>query len=542
VTVAELPVRDGRRVGRREFLKQAGAVGLVAGVPTGLLTACGSSGSSSSSSETLAIGTTDWLPPDFYIKNSLSAALLTWVQFAWPLYVSSGSGYEYRNGLAAGYDVSADGLTHTVTLRKGITFHSGKPIDAKAVAANLTATFFVDDPLHEGEASYPQAAITIGEPPIVKSVDPVGADKVKISLSEFRSDIKVALAFVPILDPETLATKGYGTNAKLLNEGGSGPFELTKFEPGDFAELVAYPKFFEQVKPQRLRVVRFADPGALALALKSGEVAVASGLAKADFDNAVGNGYKAVTSEPAVNVDLLLSHYKDPAFDDVRVRKALALAMNRKAYSERFFSVGTARESSQPVIPPGLPGYVKELQPLPYDPEAARKLLAEAGQPAPKLKLEVPSARAPISSTKGLAEAIAADAGQAGFEIEIEVLDDTIAAEKLENEELEAFVEGPGGQPDPFILFDLFFGYPEYQPGPLGEYPEITEDLAAAHATHDIAKRNELLEDIIRTTTEEVLMIPIAVVDYSAVASEDVGGFPLSCTQLDPWNRVTVGG
>ena len=540
MTIVESPFDAARRLPRREFLKRAGAVSLVAGVPTGLLTACGSSGSSSSS-ETLAIGTTDWLPPTFYVKKSLGAGLLTWVQFAWPLFVASGSGYEYRNGLAAGYEVSADGLTHTVTLRKGLTFHSGKPLDAKAVAANLRGVFFVDDPLHEGGIAYPQAAITVGEPSIVKSVDAVGKDQVRIELTEFRNDIKTALAFIPILDPATLETDGYGTDAKALNEGGSGPFELTKFEPGDFVELVPYPKFFEQVKPQRVRVVNFGDPGTLALALKGGEVRVASGLAKADFDSAVGNGFKAVTSEPAVNVDLIFSNYKDRAFDDVRVRKALALAMNRKAYTELYFSVGTARESSQPVIPPGLPGYVRGLQPLPHDVAAAGKLLAEAGQPAPKLTLSVPNARSPISSTKGLAEAIAADAGQAGFRMEIEVLEETVAEEKLQNGELEAFIEGPGGQPDPFILFDLYFAYPEYQPGPLANYPSISKDLAAAHATHDVTERNELLENIIRTTTEEVLMVPISVVDYSAVVADDIHGFPLSCTALDPWNRTTLG-
>lgn len=536
---AALATRERGVLDRRDLFKQAGAAGLALSLPAGVLAGCGSS--EDSEAGTLSIGATNWLPNDFYVKNSLGATLLAWTQMAWGLVIGSGDGFSFRNGLAANYVASKDGLTHTITLRKGITFHSGKPIDAKAVVAFLNAAFFADDPLHEGSTAYVQTVISLGEPVIVESVDAVDPRTVRIQLSQFRTDIKTALALNPVLDPDILAIKGYGTNVELLGEGGSGPFVLSKFEPGDFAEFTAYPDFFQPVRTKRLRLRAISDPGALALALKGGEIDVASGLAKPDYDSAVSEGLEAVTSQPAVNVDLIFSKFKDEAFSDPRVRKAFALAMDRAAYVERFFSTGTAQQSTQPVVAPGLPGYVEGLKPLPHDPAAARALLRESGTPAPELTISMPTSEAPISSTKGLLEAIAADTAEAGFKVKISILEEAAFYEQLEAGTIEAFVEGPGGDPDPFIIFTLYFSYPEFQPGPLGEYPQIAKDLEAAAATHDVAKRNALLRDIVTTVTEEVLMVPIALVDYSAIARDDVHNFPLSCTQVDSWNGVSVG-
>lgn len=524
---------------RRMFLKRAGTVGLGLTMAGGLLAACG--GASSTSGEgTLAIGSTDWLPTDFYIQKSLGADLLGWSQMAWALFMGSGSGYEYRYGLASKYAVSPDGLTHTVTLRDGIAFHDGSPIDADAVAANLRGTFFVNDPLHRGKSAYIQVIITLGEPPVVKAVDVLDKRTIAIRLKEYRSDIRTALAFIPILSPKTLRMKSYGTDVKALEAGGSGPFRLTQFEPGAYAEFTKYDDFFEPVLPKRVLLRGYEDPGTLALALRAGDVDIASGLAKADYESATKSGFRAVTSQPAVNVDLIFSHPKDPAFADPRVRKAFALAMNRKAYVERFYNPGTAIESTQPIIPPGLPGFVPGLRPLPYDPEAARKLLAETGFKAPRLTIVAPTAEAPTTSTKELLEAIAADVNQVGFQVSVQVIALTGEAAVIEEGKAEAFVEGPGGQPEPFILFDLYFSS-IYAPGQLSKYPIINRNLAAARVEHDATKRDELLQDVIKVTTEELLLIPIAVVDYSVLASPKVQDYHLSCTQLDSWNGVRVG-
>jgi peptide/nickel transport system substrate-binding protein len=539
-STASLDQGSARTLGRREMILRSAGLAAALGVPAELFSACGSGGSASSWG-TLTVGATDWLPDDFYVKNSLGAGLLAWTQMAWPLFLGAGSGFAFRNGLAASYEVSEDGLTHTIGLRPAMTFHSGRPIEADAVAENLRASFFPDAPLHEGTSAYIQTLIFLGEPPIISAVEVADKRTIQLRLSAYRQDLRTDLAVIPILDPEVLGTKGYGTDSALLGEGGSGPFRLKRFEPGDSAEFVAYPGFFEPVTLERILLRSITDPGSLAVALQAGEIDVASGLAKADYDAAVSSGYNPITAAPCVNVDLVFSNFKDRAFRDPRVREAFALAMNRGAYARNFFNAGTARESTQPIVPPGLPGYVKDIEPRPHDVAKARQLLAEAGYEAPEITLTVPSARAPISSTKNLAEAIAADAGEAGFKVKIEILDGLAYYERLEGKQVEAFIEGPGAGPEILIVFDLYFSYPEYQPGPLPEYPQITSDLAQAHATRSAEQRDQLLRKIVATTTEATLMVPIAVADYCAIANSGVENFTLSTSQIDSWNKVTVG-
>jgi len=524
---------------RREFLRRAGAVGVGLSLSANVLAACGAN--STSSRSVLSVGATDWLPSDFFLENSLGAQLIGYSQMAWALFMSEGNGFSYRNALASGYEVSPDGLTHAVKLRDGMTFHDGSPIDADAVAANLRGTFFKDDPLHRGSATYIQVVITLGDPPIVHSVDVVDKRTVAIKLSEYRSDIKTALAFILILNPKILRLKNYGTNVKALARGGSGPYRLTRWSSGDFAEFQRYEKFFQPVKVERVRLQRISDPGALALALRRGDIGVASGLAKADFDSLAKSNFSPVVSAPAVNVDLVFSHPKDPAFADPRVRRAVGLAMNREAYTERFFSTGTAKWSSQPIIPPGVPGYVDTLRPRRYDRAAAKALMATAGVSRAKLILDGPNAQAPISSTKDMLEAIAQDLSQIGIDATIRILDGAAEGTLIQAGKAEAFIFGPGGQPDPFILFDLFFGKGSpYAPGQLPKYPAITAALAKAHATRDLAERDRLLRSIIQTTTDQALLIPVSVVSYSALVKSSIHDFHLSATQLDSWNGVAV--
>jgi peptide/nickel transport system substrate-binding protein len=532
---------DVQGMERREFLKRTVAAGAAFTLPTGLLTACGGE-AARGPADVLSIGTTTWLPPNFFLESSLGLYLVGWTQIAWPLFIAKGNGFEYQGGVATDYQVSSDGRTHTVTIREGMKFHDGSPINADAVVANLRGAIFKDDPLHRGDSPYVHVLITLGEPPIVRSVEAVDARTVEISLTEYRADIKTALAFILILNPKILRKRNYGTSVEDIAKAGSGPFRLRRFRTGDFAELERFDGFHTEVRPARVRIQNYSDPGALALALKTGEIAVASGLAKADFDTLSESGFEPVISAPAVNVDLVFSHPKDPAFKDRRVRQAVAAATNREAYTDRFFSSGTATLSSQPVIPEGVPGYVDSLEPAPYDPERARALLAEAGVDAPRITLTAQSVYAPISSTRGLLEAIAQDMNQVGFRAEIEVLSSTAYGEALAEGKIEAMIEAPGGQPDPFILFDLFFGPGStYAPGEQSAFPGIGRSLRRAHVSQDTAERDALLEQIITTTTEEALMVPISVVGYSALVAENVENFTLSATALDSWHPVTIG-
>lgn len=533
---------EDHRIERRELFRRAGVVGAGLALP-GFLAACGSSSETSSRGGTLSVGATDWLPADFYNGTVFGPQSEGMMQMAWSLFIGGGGdgrGVELRNGLAASYEPSSDGISHVITIRKGLKFHDGSPIDAEAVVANLRAGFFKKDPLR-GPGAWEQVTLSFGDPVTVKSVEATGPLSLAIQLTKPQADIRNGLAYMFILNPKILATKGYGTDAAQLAKLGSGPFRVTRFQPGSFVELERFDGFFEDVLPDRVRLESVADPGALALAIRGGEISVASGLAKNDFDSLLKNGYQSVTSALGVNIFMQFATPADDAFRDKRVRQAMELAMNREAYTKSFFSAGTAIVSNQPIVVPGMGGYNDSLDVVPYDVDAAKALMAEAGVSSAKLSVIDPTSFAPISSMKGILEAIAGDVGQIGIELDVNLVDfGTYIAESSQHG---AAVTAYGATNNPFILFDLFFRGPLGQRAPtdLRSAPAINALLDQAHeATMDPEKQDALLARVVAMAKEEAIALPISQARYAALAAEGVKGFPLSSQLLDSWHRVSI--
>jgi ABC-type transport system substrate-binding protein len=382
--------------------------------------------------------------------------------------------------------------------------------------------------------------LTLGDPPIVKSVTARDARTVVVVLTQPRIDIKTALAFTPILKPTIFSNKTYGTDVKALGQLGSGPFRLTSFQAGSFAEFERFTGFFEPVLPDRIHLQAITDSGALALALRSGQVSVAEGLAKPDWDTLARSGFQRIVADASVEADLLIGYPKDHALADKRVRRAVALAMNRQAYSKTFFNSGTAVVSSNPIVNPGMAGYVASLRPAPYSPKAAQALMAAAGVKSANLSIVVPTVGAPVSSMPGIAQAIANDLEKIGIKMKVIVSDPTSLSGGIGKHAFESTIVAPGGQPDPFILFELFARKAAYYaPGYISAVPSITKALNAAEKARTTAQRNRYLQQIITTMVQDSLIIPISSVGYSVLAKPGVKNFALSGTQIDSWHRVT---
>ncbi|MDQ2952112.1 MAG: ABC transporter substrate-binding protein, partial [Chloroflexota bacterium] len=101
----------------------------------------------------LIIASGDALVPDLSYGQAFGPQGFTALQWMWPLFRTKAASFEIINALADSYTPSADRLSHKVTLRSGLAFHDGSPIDAAAVAANLKAAFNTTDPLR-GAGAY----------------------------------------------------------------------------------------------------------------------------------------------------------------------------------------------------------------------------------------------------------------------------------------------------------------------------------------------------------------------------------------------------
>ncbi len=267
---------------------------------------------------------------------------------------------QVRPALAESW-TQVDPLTWRFVLRSGVTFHDGTPLSPAAV---ITALGYV-----AGVAAPPRALRGLG-----LTVVEDGANAVRIATT--RPD--------PILpqrmsspNAAILAPSAYAGGAPSVIGTGTGPMKLTAVEGTHRAVLERFDGYWGG-RPALARVTAtfVADPAARALALRAGDVDIAQGLPESSLlEFSAGSGFEEQTVAAPRTVSLLLNQSVAP-FSDVRIRQAVARAVDRTALAEQALA-GSATPASElfgPAVAWGARG------PAPArDLDGARALLTQAG-------------------------------------------------------------------------------------------------------------------------------------------------------------------
>ncbi|WP_230533298.1 ABC transporter substrate-binding protein [Microvirga roseola] len=274
-----------------------------------------------------------------------------------------------RNGkvqplLAKSWEVSPDGLTYTFKLQDGVKFHDGTTFDSADVK-------FAFDRARDPKSTNAQKQIFAP----IESIETPDPQTVVIKLKHPSGNFLTYLGWgdAVIVAPETAAT-----NAS--NPVGTGPFTFKSWTRGDRVELTKNPDYWQKDKVQLENVTfRFiSDAQAQVAALKAGDVDAFPNLGApelfAEFQK--DPRFKAVAGNTEGETVAGMNNAKKP-FDDVRVRRALMHAIDRKALIEGAYS-----GFGQPIgsfFSPNHPAFVDTTDVIPYDPEKAKALLKEAG-------------------------------------------------------------------------------------------------------------------------------------------------------------------
>ena len=276
---------------------------------------------------------------------------------------------------------SPDHRAWTFTLREGVRFHDGAPLDADAVVANFES-------LHRTR-SFPGTAQRLG--PLV-----VGLllDRPNAALLSTLSQPYYAMQ-----SPRALT----GEDTKAV---GTGPFKLVAAHPG-LVELAAQPDYWGGA-PRLRRIVlrRFPREEALVAALLAGEVDVTAALGPHLVDELRKRPEVSLDSYTGQNVAFLSVNNDRPLLGDVRVRQALSRALDRRALVSRF--LGGHGDPARGPLPPSLLGRPGPIRELVLDRPGAARLLAEAGlaQGLDTTLLTVDSPRPYMPSPIALGEAL----------------------------------------------------------------------------------------------------------------------------------------
>ena len=276
--------------------------------------------------------------------------------------------------LAESWDVSPDLKTYTFRLKRGVKFQNGEPFNAQAVKYSFERA--------GGEKSTNKDKRTFAG----MSVQAADEFTVVILNKEIDPDLPFALgqATAVIVEPKSADTN----TAKPV---GTGPYRLEAYNKGASLVLTAWDGYRNpgQAKIKRVTFRFISDSAAQAAALMAGDVDAFPRAGTRIVAQFKGNPqFQVILAGSRAKTILAINNARKP-LDDVRVRRAISAAIDRKAIIE-----GAADGFGVPIgshYVPGAPGYVDTTGVNPFDIERAKKLLAEAGVKTPlELTLTLP--------------------------------------------------------------------------------------------------------------------------------------------------------
>jgi len=386
------------------------------------------------------------------------------------------------SALAREFKISQDGKEYTFSLERGVKFHDGKSFDADDV--KFTFERLMD----------PKTAII--HPEYYKEIDTLQAldpHTVKITLKTVSSMFLFNLArgdsvIVNRNAVEKLKTEPVGT----------GPFKFVEWARGDHITLAKFEGYHRQGIPYLDKVIfKFiGDPSAQIASLRAGDVDVIA------YDVSPENA-KLLEKDPKFRVlngytttEVILSTNNSRApFSDVRVRRAMAYAIDRSALIQGAMSGYGVPIGSH--MDPGNPYYIDLTKTYPYNPQKARELLTEAGYPNGfEAVLKLPERYA---YAKRSGEIIADMLSQVGIRLKIELTEWGQWIERVfNNADFDLTVVGHA-EPFDISIYAKPTYYFRY------DSPRFQETLKKAEMEPDAKKRKELYVDCQRIITEDAV-------------------------------------
>ena len=293
------------------------------------------------------------------------------------------SDFSIEPDLAEDVRVDVTGLVYTFVLRDGITFHDGTPITAEDFKYSIERA--ADAALHSETAPrYLGDIVGVteklnGEAEEVSGVEVVDERTIRITIDEPKGYFLAKLTYpsAAIVDRRTVEPLGFDWwMSDDIN--GSGPYRLARWEE---EEVVVLQRFDDYHSPAALEYVvsplsALPGVGGLAMYLSDAWDAIPVGTGSLDFVRE-NEGLSGQLSE----FDQLTTYYlgvdgTKPPFDDSKVRRAFLMALDRERLIDVVYDGNV--QFAKGLLPPGMPGYSESLRGIPYDPEGARRLLAES--------------------------------------------------------------------------------------------------------------------------------------------------------------------
>lgn len=407
-------------------------------------------------------------------------------------------------------------------LRPGVRFHNGSDFTAEDVVFTIQRLPNVPN-APSSFAAYSR--------PIVRMevVDPL---TIRFHTAAPYPLLPLDFTNVRIIDAQTHAnatTEGFNSGALAV---GTGPFRVVQHRSGDRIEFERNANYWGTVSPfQRVSYRMITNDATRTASLLSGDLDFIDQVPTTDLAR-LRNDQRLHLSETVglrlifLGLDHTRAENENSPFitdndgrplgrnplRDVRVRRALSMAIDRQAITSRIMD-GAATPANQ-FLPPGTFSHVPDLPPIPYDPEGARRLLAEAGYPNGfRIQLNTPNDR--YINDARIAQAIGGMWTRIGVRTSVEAQTWAIFVNRAGRAEYSSHLIGWGSNPDGSHPMRNIIGTVDPQRGwgasNRGRYSNARLDamLAESLTELDEGRRERMLIEIQRMAAEDVAVIPL---------------------------------
>lgn len=440
--------------------------------------------------------------------------------------------------LATEWSVSSNGLTWTFKLRRGHKFHDGTPVNAAAVKASFERLF---DPRN------PFSRRTIFE--MIKRIDAVDENTVAFTTDKpFGAMLNnMANPTASIVSPTAAGKQDVSTFGRFPV--GSGPFFFVEWTRGTRILLRKNPAHWlaSQTNVTEIEFRPIPDDAARAIGLETGELDFVTTIAPQEARRLAGKPNLVVYNLPRSRIQGLYPNVTKKPWSDVRVRQAMAHAIDNKAIVDTFLS-GFARVADSPLAPGVFP-YKPQAVRYNYDPERSKRLLAEAGYPNGfSSTMWVPVGT--YAAAQQISEAVAEMLKKVGINLKLEVMESAqwlvlLRSKPQAESTLEMTYYGWGTQTgEADYALRLVFHSDNFAPACCNRNyysnKELDGLLDKALGTTNVAERRAAYERAQEILWRDLPWIWIFTVNHSAVGNKALTGVNLLPVELIHFRDASI--
>ncbi|MDR1210803.1 MAG: ABC transporter substrate-binding protein [Spirochaetaceae bacterium] len=413
-----------------------------------------------------------------------------------------------------------DPTTFDFKLRDDVTFHDGSKMTAEDVKFSLT-----------------QLATSTFNSVIFGAID---GDATRV-IDDYTIQIKLKYPYSPLF--EALASYRAVIVSKKLYEAttpeafgrapvGTGPMKFVQWVSGDRIEFSAYDGYWgEQLPFKNVNARVIVEAASRTIELETGGIDYAFDMSPSDWDRIANGKNTQLVKGVSLQTSTIFMNSSFDLFKDIRVREAMAYALNLDALVQTVYQ-GTAQVADSFMVP-GLLGY-KKVGPRPYDPEKAKQLLAEAGYPN---GIEFQYYTYENQIYMAVAEVLESMWSQAGIKAHVNIIDLASYTSMNNTGQIPvAYMNPSTAMADPSAALYI---WPITRTISLRHGDQKIQDFLDAGAReYDTARRAKVYEDMMDYLYEKCYAIPGAFPEFAYGLNANITGFEFNPSGVPDLTKI----